>query len=178
MPTPFTLAAPDSQIRIPGRDVDADPRGSLLRDSHSQNFADDTYEGVRLLRRPTVVTKLPGTCVGSHVDKIALSQLEHMYLPGEKLVYPSSDPCDPPVPSRPPAPDSALNDRRFPPIEPSELGSLDVSVSLLVEYEPARNWEDWEVRCNAVQRSAVWSSAENRKKSPNDVVDKTTRHCC
>lgn len=48
---------------------------------------------------------------------------------------------------------SALNDRRFSPIEPSELSSLDVSVSLLVEYEPARHWEDWEVWT----RFAVWS---------------------
>ncbi|CAM9795880.1 unnamed protein product, partial [Sphacelaria rigidula] len=40
---------------------------------------------------------------------------------------------------------SALNDRRFSPIEPSELNALDVSVSLLVNYEPARHCEDWEV---------------------------------
>lgn len=44
-------------------------------------------------------------------------------------------------------PRSALHDRRFSPIEASELGSLDVSVSLLVKYEQARHWEDWEVRC-------------------------------
>lgn len=40
---------------------------------------------------------------------------------------------------------SALNDTRFFPIQPSELSSLDVSVSLLVKYEQARHWEDWEV---------------------------------
>lgn len=45
---------------------------------------------------------------------------------------------------------SALNDRRFSPIEPSELCSLDVSVSLLVKYEQARHVEDWEVRCRTV----------------------------
>lgn len=44
---------------------------------------------------------------------------------------------------------SALNDQRFSPIEPGELHSLDVSVSLLVKYEPARHWEDWEVRNDA-----------------------------
>ncbi|CAN0173130.1 unnamed protein product, partial [Hapterophycus canaliculatus] len=46
--------------------------------------------------------------------------------------------------------ESALNDRRFSPIEPSELSSLDVSVSLLVEYEPARHWEDWEVGVHGI----------------------------
>ncbi|CAN0355226.1 unnamed protein product [Pylaiella littoralis] len=45
---------------------------------------------------------------------------------------------------------SALNDRRFSPIEPSELSSLDLSVSLLVEYEPARHWEDWEVGVHGI----------------------------
>ncbi|CAM9627227.1 unnamed protein product [Choristocarpus tenellus] len=40
---------------------------------------------------------------------------------------------------------SALHDRRFSPIEKSELPSLSVAVSLLVKYEPARHWEDWEV---------------------------------
>lgn len=48
------------------------------------------------------------------------------------------------APSVPPR--SALHDRRFSPIEASELRSLDVSVSLLVKYEQARHWEDWEVR--------------------------------
>ena len=45
-----------------------------------------------------------------------------------------------------PVPRSALHDRRFSPIDASELSSLDVSVSLLVKYEQARHWEDWEVR--------------------------------
>lgn len=55
---------------------------------------------------------------------------------------------------------SALNDRRFAPIEMSELASLDVSVSLLVKYEPAQHWEDWEVwddvpNCCVVRWSSV-----------------------
>lgn len=50
-----------------------------------------------------------------------------------------------------PVPRSALHDGRFSPIEASELRSLDVSVSLLVKYEQARHWEDWEVRCVALR---------------------------
>eukprot|EP00903_Cladosiphon_okamuranus_P009559 g9101.t1 len=45
---------------------------------------------------------------------------------------------------------SALHDRRFSPIEASELSSLDVSVSLLVKYEQARHWEDWEVGVHGI----------------------------
>ncbi|CAM9482171.1 unnamed protein product [Ascophyllum nodosum] len=45
---------------------------------------------------------------------------------------------------------SALNDRRFSPIEASELDALDVSVSLLLKYESARHWEDWEVGVHGI----------------------------
>eukprot|EP00904_Undaria_pinnatifida_P009962 jgi/Undpi1/6096/HiC_scaffold_20.g08581.m1 len=45
---------------------------------------------------------------------------------------------------------SALNDTRFFPIQPSELSSLDVSVSLLVKFEQARHWEDWEVGVHGI----------------------------
>ncbi|CAN0170314.1 unnamed protein product [Ectocarpus sp. 8 AP-2014] len=40
--------------------------------------------------------------------------------------------------------------RRFAPIEMSELASLDVSVSLLVKYEPAQHWEDWEIGVHGI----------------------------
>lgn len=53
---------------------------------------------------------------------------------------------------------SALNDRRFVPIERSELASLDVSVSLLVKYEPAQHWEDWEVCDDAPTCVVRWCS--------------------
>ena len=41
--------------------------------------------------------------------------------------------------------DSALRDRRFPPIQPKEIPHLEVTVSLLVHYETARDYLDWEV---------------------------------
>ncbi len=40
---------------------------------------------------------------------------------------------------------SALKDRRFDPIHPRELHRLHCSVSLLVDYEDADHYEDWEV---------------------------------
>lgn len=41
---------------------------------------------------------------------------------------------------------SALKDRRFEPIRPQELHRLHCSVSLLIDYEDAEHYEDWEVR--------------------------------
>jgi AMMECR1 domain-containing protein len=41
---------------------------------------------------------------------------------------------------------SALKDRRFDPIGPHELPRLCCSVSLLVDYEAAERFDDWEVR--------------------------------
>lgn len=41
---------------------------------------------------------------------------------------------------------SALRDRRFPPIQAKELPSLECTVSILTDYEPALNYLDWEVR--------------------------------
>jgi uncharacterized protein (TIGR00296 family) len=40
---------------------------------------------------------------------------------------------------------SALRDRRFPPIQAKELPSLECTVSILVDYETANNYLDWEV---------------------------------
>ncbi|KAM7268203.1 hypothetical protein ACFE04_010369 [Oxalis oulophora] len=40
---------------------------------------------------------------------------------------------------------SALRDRRFPPIQAKELPSLECTVSILVDYENAENFLDWEV---------------------------------
>ncbi|CAN0326750.1 unnamed protein product, partial [Discosporangium mesarthrocarpum] len=45
---------------------------------------------------------------------------------------------------------SALHDRRFEPVDRSELPELSAAVSLLVKYEPARNWEDWEVGVHGI----------------------------
>ncbi|KAE8646635.1 hypothetical protein Csa_004840 [Cucumis sativus] len=39
---------------------------------------------------------------------------------------------------------SALRDRRFPPIQPKELPYLECTVSILVDYEIATNYLDWE----------------------------------
>lgn len=44
---------------------------------------------------------------------------------------------------------SALKDRRFEPIRPQELHHLHCSVSLLINYEDAEHYEDWEVRLHA-----------------------------
>ncbi|KAL2227572.1 uncharacterized protein At2g38710 [Sesamum indicum] len=40
---------------------------------------------------------------------------------------------------------SALRDRRFPPIQAKELPYLECTVSILTNYETARNYLDWEV---------------------------------
>ncbi|KAF2294869.1 hypothetical protein GH714_025286 [Hevea brasiliensis] len=40
---------------------------------------------------------------------------------------------------------SALKDRRFPPIQPKELPSLECTVSVLTDYETANNYLDWEI---------------------------------
>ncbi|KAF7852151.1 hypothetical protein BT93_L0541 [Corymbia citriodora subsp. variegata] len=40
---------------------------------------------------------------------------------------------------------SALNDRRFPPIQAKELPFLECSVSILTDFEIANNYLDWEV---------------------------------
>ncbi|KAF2318206.1 hypothetical protein P3X46_025221 [Hevea brasiliensis] len=40
---------------------------------------------------------------------------------------------------------SALKDRRFPPIQPKELPSLECTVSILTNYEMANNYLDWEI---------------------------------
>ncbi|KAG6434191.1 hypothetical protein SASPL_105813 [Salvia splendens] len=40
---------------------------------------------------------------------------------------------------------SALRDRRFPPIQAKELPSLECTVSILTNYETARDYLDWEV---------------------------------
>ncbi|KAL0299137.1 UNVERIFIED_CONTAM: hypothetical protein Sradi_6573500, partial [Sesamum radiatum] len=39
----------------------------------------------------------------------------------------------------------ALRDRRFPPIQAKELPYLECTVSILTNYETARNYLDWEV---------------------------------
>ncbi|KAI8905655.1 AMMECR1 domain-containing protein [Powellomyces hirtus] len=45
---------------------------------------------------------------------------------------------------------AALRDPRFPPITRTELGSLSCAVSLLIEFEDARDWEDWEVGVHGI----------------------------
>ncbi|XP_075644540.1 uncharacterized protein At2g38710 [Castanea sativa] len=40
---------------------------------------------------------------------------------------------------------SALRDRRFPPIQAKELPSLECTVSILTDYETANHYLDWEV---------------------------------
>lgn len=40
---------------------------------------------------------------------------------------------------------SALRDRRFPPIQAKELPSLECTVSVLINYETANDYLDWEV---------------------------------
>lgn len=45
---------------------------------------------------------------------------------------------------------SALKDRRFQPVTLSEIPSLRVSVSLLVQYEPCRDAHDWTVGVHGI----------------------------
>eukprot|EP00639_Heterosigma_akashiwo_P009923 CAMPEP_0206377146 /NCGR_PEP_ID=MMETSP0294-20121207/9971_1 /ASSEMBLY_ACC=CAM_ASM_000327 /TAXON_ID=39354 /ORGANISM="Heterosigma akashiwo, Strain CCMP2393" /LENGTH=203 /DNA_ID=CAMNT_0053825541 /DNA_START=208 /DNA_END=816 /DNA_ORIENTATION=+ len=45
---------------------------------------------------------------------------------------------------------SAFRDRRFEPVGRAELGALQVAVSLLVRYEPAADWRDWEVGVHGI----------------------------
>ncbi|XP_048325678.2 uncharacterized protein At2g38710 isoform X2 [Ziziphus jujuba] len=40
---------------------------------------------------------------------------------------------------------SALRDRRFPPIQPKELPFLECTVSILTDYETANHYLDWEI---------------------------------
>jgi len=40
---------------------------------------------------------------------------------------------------------SALRDTRFNPISKDELSKLNCSVSLLTNFEPAKNWNDWQI---------------------------------
>lgn len=40
---------------------------------------------------------------------------------------------------------SAFDDTRFSPLKETELANLEVAISLLVKYEPANNYLDWEV---------------------------------
>lgn len=41
---------------------------------------------------------------------------------------------------------SALEDTRFDPVRANEIPFLDCGVSLLIDFEPAQRWDDWEVR--------------------------------
>jgi len=45
---------------------------------------------------------------------------------------------------------SAFRDRRFQPIAEHEIPSLQVAVSLLVEYEQAQSYDDWEVGMHGI----------------------------
>lgn len=54
---------------------------------------------------------------------------------------------------------SALKDRRFAPIAPAEVATLHCSVSLLVDYEEAERFDDWEVR---PQPQALLVGADSR----------------
>ena len=45
---------------------------------------------------------------------------------------------------------SAFEDRRFDPLHEDELPQLQVSVSLLVGYEPAKSWDDWTVGLHGI----------------------------
>lgn len=40
---------------------------------------------------------------------------------------------------------SAIRDTRFSPISKDEISKLNCSVSLLTNFEPAQNWQDWEI---------------------------------
>ena len=48
---------------------------------------------------------------------------------------------------------AALNDRRFPPINEKEIPNLNVGVSLLINFEDAKECYDWEVGKHGIQIS-------------------------
>ena len=48
---------------------------------------------------------------------------------------------------------AALNDRRFPPINEKEIPNLNVGVSLLINFEDAKDCYDWEVGKHGIQIS-------------------------
>lgn len=52
---------------------------------------------------------------------------------------------------------SALRDRRFPPIQAKELPYLECTVSILTNYETARDYLDWEV--SAIMNFELLSNA-------------------
>ncbi|CAI5736440.1 unnamed protein product [Peronospora destructor] len=45
---------------------------------------------------------------------------------------------------------SALHDRRFDPIGPQELQRLHCSVSLLIDYQDAKSYDDWEIGTHGI----------------------------
>lgn len=45
---------------------------------------------------------------------------------------------------------SAFNDSRFPPLSREELPHIEIAISLLVNYESARNYLDWEVGTHGI----------------------------
>ncbi|KAG1699552.1 hypothetical protein DVH05_012963 [Phytophthora capsici] len=45
---------------------------------------------------------------------------------------------------------SALRDRRFDPIDPEELHRLHCSVSLLIDYQDAESYDDWEIGTHGI----------------------------
>ncbi|EGF78573.1 hypothetical protein BATDEDRAFT_90717 [Batrachochytrium dendrobatidis JAM81] len=48
---------------------------------------------------------------------------------------------------------SALQDTRFNPIRKSELANLSCGVSLLINFESGRNWQDWEIGKHGIRIS-------------------------
>lgn len=47
-------------------------------------------------------------------------------------------------------PCSAFEDGRFPPLEENELPELECGISLLVQYEKAKAWDDWVVGTHGI----------------------------
>jgi uncharacterized protein (TIGR00296 family) len=46
---------------------------------------------------------------------------------------------------------SALRDTRFNPISKDELSKLNCSVSLLTNFEPVKNWNDWQIGTHGIR---------------------------
>ena len=57
---------------------------------------------------------------------------------------------------------SALKDSRFSPISPDEFPRLTCAVSLLVGFEPAHDWRDWEIGVHGIRIEFVNERGHHR----------------
>jgi AMME syndrome candidate gene 1 protein len=69
---------------------------------------------------------------------------------------------------------SALRDRRFKPISPAEIPQLLVAVSLLVEYEPCEDWQDWIIGTHGIVLKFYPPSSDKHDDGEDTAATSTT----